>query len=422
MPSKLKVDIVTTAAETGYVSTSTAGIDASSATNGISLPRGSTAQRPTTPPAGTLRWNTTDVGVEVYDGTQWGSVGGGGKKTASITITNPTGNPTTNIPVKVKITSTASGSTGDFGDIKFYSDSAATTPLSYWRETFVSGTYAEFWVKVPTVSSSGATFYAQKASSNTYIGNVNDVFLYYNIGDNISGWTQNRGTLAVSSGVITYTGSGDSAALPTGAWYGAGETTTWDNYIWEYDTRRNSSPGGDYPWVSVRVRSPGGSVTKWWFEGSGSSTSGTDASGNTWRPYTSGSDGGWATQNSNNSGIGRGISNNWERHIIVASGTTGKVFWSTNTFGTAAGATTFGFGHWDYSSQSTSAQSFVQQQNYGSLPTNQGAYGTIAFDNHSGAPNLQMWYKNLAVRKTFSLNNGDTSTSLFPVVTVGTFQ
>lgn len=390
------------------------------ATGSVKLPSYTTANLPPGEEGLTV-YDSTEKAIKYYDGTDWIAAGTGGKKTASITITNPTGNATTNIPVKVKITGTASGSTGDFSDIKFYSDSAATTPLPYWRENFVSGSYAEFWVNVPTFPGNGATIYAQRSTQNTYTGSASDVFLYYNSGDNITGWTQNRGTLAVSSGVITYTGCGDNAALPTGAWYGAGETTTWNNYIWEYDTRRNSTPGGDYPWISVRVRSPGGSVTKWWFEGSGSSTSGTDASGNTWRPYTSNSDGGWITQNTNNSGIGRGISNNWERHVIVASGTTGKVFWSTNTFGTAAGASTFGFGHWDYSLQSTNAQTFVQQQNYGSLPTNQGAYGTIAFDNHSGAPNLQMWYKNMIVRKTFSLNNGDTSTSLSPSVTISTF-
>jgi len=384
------------------------------ATGSVKLPSYTTANLPTGE-AGLTVYDSTEKTIKYYDGTQWVAAGSGGKKTASITVTNPTSNNATNIPVKVKITTASSGSTGDFGDIKFYSDSAATTPLSYWRETFVSGSYAEFWVKVPTISSSGATFYAQKSTSNTYSGNANDTFLYYNIGDNITGWTQNRGTLAVSSGIISYTGSGDVAALPTGAWYRDGDIATWDNYIWEVDTRRNVAGPSDYPWASIRVRNPSGSVTKWWFEGS-------DSSGNTWRPYTSGSDGGWATTNSNNSGIGRSISTNWERHIYVASGTTGKVLWSTNTFGTAAGATTFGFGHWDYPSQSTGTQSFVSQQNYGSLPTNQGAYGTISFDNHSGSSTINMWFKNLVVRKTFTLNNGDTSTSLIPNVTLGTFQ
>ena len=321
------------------------------------------------------------------------------------------------IPVKVKITSTASGSTGDFGDIKFYADSSASTPLNYWRETFVSGTYAEFWVKVPTFPAAGATIYAQISSQNTYTGNINDVFLYFNSGNNVTNWQVRHGTMTTNGTVITKTGAGGSAANETNAWYTPGESSTnWSDYIWEYDTRRDVSGGYDYPWASVRVRNPSASsVTKWWFEGS-------DGSGNTWRPYSSGSDGAWISQNSNNSNIGRGISDNWERHYMICSNNVGKVFWSTNTFGTADNATTFGFGHWDYANQTTNPQSFVQQQNYAfaSGYLNQGAYGTIALDNHSGAAPT-MKFKNLLVRKTFSLNSSDTSTSLVPTVNVGNF-
>lgn len=41
----------------------------------LKLPSGTDAQRPGTPEAGMMRWNTTSSGVEVYDGTAWGSVG-----------------------------------------------------------------------------------------------------------------------------------------------------------------------------------------------------------------------------------------------------------------------------------------------------------------------------------------------------------
>lgn len=388
-----------------------------SATVGVKLPSFTTANLPPGEEGLTV-YDSTEKTIKYYDGSQWSAAGSGGKKTAAITVTNPTGNATTNVAVKVKITSTASGSTGDFSDIKFYSDSAATTPLGYWRENFVSGSYAEFWVKVPTVSSSGATFYAQKSSSNTYTGSPSSVLLYYNIGDTITNWQVRHGTLTTNGTVLIKTGAGGSAANETNAWYTPAESDTeWSNYVWEYDTRREASGGYDYPWASIRVRSPSGSsVTKWWLEGS-------DASGNTWRPYSSGGDGGWISQNGNNSGIGRGISNTWERHLLICSNNVGKVFWSTNTFGTADNATTFGFGHWDYSSQTTSPQTFVQQQNYafGSGYTNQGSYGTIAFDNHSGAAPT-MKFKNLVVRKTFALNSSDTSTSLSPTVTIGSFQ
>lgn len=47
----------------------------------LKLPSGTDAQRPGTPEAGMMRWNTTSSGVEVYDGTAWGSVGGGSDAT-----------------------------------------------------------------------------------------------------------------------------------------------------------------------------------------------------------------------------------------------------------------------------------------------------------------------------------------------------
>ena len=49
-----------------------------SSTGSTILPVGTTAQRDVTPTAGYLRWNTTEASAEVYNGTDWGSVGGGG--------------------------------------------------------------------------------------------------------------------------------------------------------------------------------------------------------------------------------------------------------------------------------------------------------------------------------------------------------
>ena len=46
-------------------------------TGGMVPPRGTTAQRPSTPVDGTLRYNTTTGSIEVFRGGSWGSVGGG---------------------------------------------------------------------------------------------------------------------------------------------------------------------------------------------------------------------------------------------------------------------------------------------------------------------------------------------------------
>ena len=46
-------------------------------TGSARLPSGTTAQRDGSPSAGFIRFNTTNTGFEGYDGTAWGSIGGG---------------------------------------------------------------------------------------------------------------------------------------------------------------------------------------------------------------------------------------------------------------------------------------------------------------------------------------------------------
>ena len=46
-------------------------LDASTANDGLAFPSGSSAQRPATVTAGTMRWNNTLSSMEVYDGTKW---------------------------------------------------------------------------------------------------------------------------------------------------------------------------------------------------------------------------------------------------------------------------------------------------------------------------------------------------------------
>ena len=54
------------------VSTNAEGvIDFSSATGGFNVPRGTTAQRPTSPAAGQVRYNTTTNQTEIYSGNAW---------------------------------------------------------------------------------------------------------------------------------------------------------------------------------------------------------------------------------------------------------------------------------------------------------------------------------------------------------------
>jgi hypothetical protein len=45
--------------------------------SGISFPTWTTGTRPSSPVVGTMGWNTTVNSMEAYNGTEWGSVGGG---------------------------------------------------------------------------------------------------------------------------------------------------------------------------------------------------------------------------------------------------------------------------------------------------------------------------------------------------------
>jgi len=63
-----------TAAEGSQAGTS---VQASSATGAAVVPTGTTGQRDSVPSAGYLRFNSTDVSFEGYDGSAWGSIGGG---------------------------------------------------------------------------------------------------------------------------------------------------------------------------------------------------------------------------------------------------------------------------------------------------------------------------------------------------------
>jgi len=56
----------------GINSTSPAvALDTRNTTDGFALPVGTTAQRPSTPYNGYMRWNSSNTALEVYDGTNW---------------------------------------------------------------------------------------------------------------------------------------------------------------------------------------------------------------------------------------------------------------------------------------------------------------------------------------------------------------
>jgi hypothetical protein len=69
------VDAGTGTASFGSATQTVNAVVAFNATNSILAPVGNTAQRPATGVTGMLRFNTTNNAVEVFDNTQWVSVG-----------------------------------------------------------------------------------------------------------------------------------------------------------------------------------------------------------------------------------------------------------------------------------------------------------------------------------------------------------
>ena len=80
--------------EAGADVTDTANVTAAgavmttAATGQANMPAGTTAQRTGSPVAGALRFNSTDVSFEGYDGTEWGAIGGGGGASEGIFYEN----------------------------------------------------------------------------------------------------------------------------------------------------------------------------------------------------------------------------------------------------------------------------------------------------------------------------------------------
>jgi hypothetical protein len=66
------------------ISSTTSALVTIGGTSGLIIPTGNTAQQPAPPSTGTIRFNTTESAVEVYDGTVWELVGGSGTVTNQI--------------------------------------------------------------------------------------------------------------------------------------------------------------------------------------------------------------------------------------------------------------------------------------------------------------------------------------------------
>jgi hypothetical protein len=81
----------------------------------------------------------------------------------------------------------------DFNDIRF-TDSDATTELSYWRESYTASSSAVFWVKVPSIPAGDKLIcacYGNPAASSASNGDATFIF-FDDFSGNLSKWTIHR--------------------------------------------------------------------------------------------------------------------------------------------------------------------------------------------------------------------------------------
>jgi hypothetical protein len=108
-----------TLAVTGAI---TASADSSfNSTGAVKVPVGTTAQQPGTPATGMLRFNSTDVSFEGYDGSAWGAIGGGSNIT-------PLGMWENAIVIAANYTITAGNNAVSAGPITINSGITVTVP------------------------------------------------------------------------------------------------------------------------------------------------------------------------------------------------------------------------------------------------------------------------------------------------------
>ena len=136
------------------------------------------------------------------------------KRSHSIT----SGTELTDYQVKIRVYRTEGTSAGDtvylgskcladYGDIRFVA-SDDTTELSYWMETN-AGTYADFWVKVPSIINDSSIYIYYGNSSATTTSNGDTTFEFF---DGFEGssldsgkWTvdASNGTRTVANGLLS---------------------------------------------------------------------------------------------------------------------------------------------------------------------------------------------------------------------------
>lgn len=127
----------TTGDTTGNITlTPDSGLLTVNSTGALGNPSGTTGQRPGSPIAGQQRWNTTTGSLEIYSGSAWGSVGGGGPgalqavQTSNFAAVSGNVYPVNTTSGAITITLPASPVAGNFFTITDYARTFTTNPCT----------------------------------------------------------------------------------------------------------------------------------------------------------------------------------------------------------------------------------------------------------------------------------------------------
>jgi hypothetical protein len=218
-----KLVFCTYPAETAAFAGTTVG--KTSSTGSAVLPSGTDGERDGSPSAGYLRWNTTSASAEVYDGTAWAAVGGGGityvLKTANYTASANEGVIADTSGGAFTVTLPATPATGDTVVI---ADGAnwATYNLTVGRNgSTIEGDAEDMTMDVGGASVQftydGTTWqvYAQLGVLNPSY-NVTSNGLYEMANTITANYSITSGNNALSAGPVTIN-SGVSVTVPTGS-------------------------------------------------------------------------------------------------------------------------------------------------------------------------------------------------------------
>jgi hypothetical protein len=135
-----------------------------SAVDAMLIPTGTTLQRPTGA-TGYFRFNTTTTQFEGYNGTTWGTIGGGAalsNDTSTATALYPlfasatSGNPTTIFTSNAKLLYTPSN--GELQSAELYANNGVLTHANQVTTTYTVPTNANVITVTPWTVASGATF------------------------------------------------------------------------------------------------------------------------------------------------------------------------------------------------------------------------------------------------------------------------